>query len=111
MNDAIQTVTKRRLAFLIGDKLPKVLRILYYIVLMITMLYVIYRFFEWVLVTFQKFGQWFFRPQNYWAAMMSIGILLLGSFLLAQFVLGLDPIGYATEKINDFIKALEMRYI
>lgn len=104
-------VLKKRFAYRVGDKLPRILRILYYIVLCITMIYIIYRFFAWTLGTFQKFGQWFFRPQNYWAAMMSIGILLLGSFFLAQFALELDPLGYVTGKINDFVKSLEMRYI
>lgn len=107
----ITTKISKRFAFRLGNRLPKVLRILYYIVLFMTMVYFIYRFFEWILVTFQKFGQWFFRPQNYWAAVMSIGILVFGSFILAQFVLGLDPWGTAVQRITEFIKSLEMRYV
>jgi|GEM_PF-3275587 len=107
----ITTKISKRFAFRLGNRLPKVLRILYYIVLFMSMIYFIYRFFEWVLVTFQKFGQWFFRPQNYWAAVMSIGILVFGSIILAQFVLGLDPWGYVTGKITDLIEALGMRYV
>jgi len=111
--DQMQNITtniSKRFAFRLGNRLPKVLRIMYFIVLFLSMVYFIYRFFEWFLVTVRKFGEWFFRPQNYWAAVMSIGILLIGSFILAQFVLGLDPWGNTIERITNIIESLEMRY-
>lgn len=83
----------KRLVFSIGDHLPKWLRAIYYIVLFITFIYIIYRFIEWILVTIQKIGAFIFEPRNYWAGVMSLFILVIGAFLLAQFVLGLDPIG------------------
>lgn len=69
------------------------LRVLYYIVLFATFIYLIYRFIEWILVTIQKIGAFIFEPRNYWAAVLSIFILVIGAFIIAQFVLGLDPWG------------------
>lgn len=111
MDEVIKHVTKKRFAFRVGDRLPKVLRILYYIVLFASFVYVIFRFFEWVLVNIQRFGEWFFRPQNYWAAVMSIFILLVGAFLIAQFVLGLDPIDQVRDWLDALFTRLESRYI
>lgn len=99
-------VTSRpsRLAYRIGDHLPKWLRIIYYIVLFVTFIYIIYRFLEWLLLTIQKIGAFIFEPRNYWAAVMSLFILVIGAFLLAQFVLGLDPWG---DTINWFKQIIE----
>src|SRR5690554_2203536 len=83
----------KRLIFRIGDSLPKWLRVIYYIIIVITFIYIIYRFIEWLLIKIQKIGAFIFEPRNYWAAVMSIFIVLIGAFILAQFVLGLDPIG------------------
>ena len=104
-----QTI-KRRIAFRIGDRLPKVLKILYYIVLFMTFIYLIYRFLEWFLLTVQKIGAFIFEPRNYWAAVMSIAILLIGAFVLAQFILGLDPVGKTLEWMQNIIRSLETGY-
>jgi hypothetical protein len=100
----------KRLVYRIGGRLPKALRILYYIVLCLTFIYLIYRFFEWFLVTVQKIGAFIFEPRNYWAAVMSLFILAIGAFILAQFILGLDPVGNTIEWIESKIKLLEGRY-
>lgn len=84
---------KTRLIYKIGEHLPKWLRVIYYIIIVITFIYIVYRFLEWILVTIQKIGAFAFEPRNYWAAVMSVFILVIGAFLLAQFVLGLDPAG------------------
>jgi hypothetical protein len=100
----------KRFAFRIADRLPKVLRILYYIVLFLTFIYWIYRFFEFFLVTNQKIGAFIFDPRNYWAAVMSFFILLIGAFMLAQFVLGLDPVGNTIQWFTDLLESYEARY-
>lgn len=110
MDTAVKQLS-RRFAYRIGDKLPKLLKIMYYIVLFVTFIYILYRFFEWTLVTFQKIGEFFFRKQNYWAAVVSIIVVLIGTFLVSQFILGLDPVGHVIGKIQDFIRMLEMRYL
>lgn len=89
-----QNITNsKRLAYRIGGRLPKVLRIMYYIVLFATFVYLIYRFLEWILKTIQKLGAFIFEPKNYWAAVLSLSILVIGAFVVAQFILGLDPWG------------------
>ena len=88
---------KVRVAYRIGAWLPKPLRIIYYIVLCLTLVYLLYRLLEWVLTTIQKIGYFLFDPRNYWTMMLSIFTVLLCSFLLAQFVLGLDPVGKVLE--------------
>lgn len=93
MIDAKGAAVPARLAYRIGDKLPRVLKIMYYIVLFTTFIYLIYRFLEWVLKTIQKIGAFVFEPRNYWAAVLSLFILVIGAFIIAQFALGLDPWG------------------
>lgn len=86
-----------RLAYRIGNWLPRPLRVLYYIVLYLTLIYIIYRIVEWVLKTIQKIGYFLFEPRNYWTMILSIFTVAICSFILAQFVLGLDPVGKVLE--------------
>jgi len=88
---------KARVAYRIGAWLPKPLRVIYYIVLCLTLVYLLYRLLEWVLKTIQKIGYFLFDPRNYWTMILSIFTVLLCSFLLAQFALGLDPVGKVIE--------------
>lgn len=91
---------KTRLIYRIGEHLPKWLRVIYYIVITLTLIYLLYRLIEWMLKTIQKLGAFMFEPRNYWTAVMTIGLLLVGTFIVAQFVLGLDPWGNFTEWVN-----------
>lgn len=88
---------KTRVAYRIGAWLPKPLRIIYYLVLFLTLVYLLYRLVEWVLKTIQKLGYFLFDPRNYWTMVLSIFTVLVFSFILAQFVLGLDPVGKVIE--------------
>lgn len=90
-------LVSRRLAHRIGDWLPKPLRIIYYIILFLTLIYLLYRLVEWVLKTIQRIGYFIFDPRNYWTMILSIFTVLIFSFILAQFVLGLDPVGKTLE--------------
>ena len=95
---------KTRLIYKIGEHLPKWLRVIYYIIIVITFIYIVYRFLEWALKTLQKLGAFIFEPRNYWAAGMSEFIVLLGVFIAAQFILGLDPVGNTIEWIEQVYK-------
>ncbi len=95
---------KTRLIYKIGEHLPKWLRVIYYIIIAITFIYIVYRFLEWALKTLQKLGAFIFEPRNYWAAVMSVFIVLLGVFIAAQFILGLDPVGNTIEWIEQVYK-------
>jgi len=111
MDNAIQTVVGRRFAYRVGDWLPKPLKIVYYIILIISLIYILYRFIEWVLVTTQKVGEFIFRPQNYWASVIAMFTVLIGVFIAAQFFLGLDPLGYTWRKILELLSLLETRFL
>lgn len=86
-------IVRKRLAYRIGDLLPKPLKILYYLVLWLTLIYIFYRLIVFFLKTIQKVGYFIFDPKNYWTVILCITVLLLGSLLIGQFWLGLDPIG------------------
>lgn len=94
---------KVRVAYRIGAWLPKPLRIIYYIVLYLTLVYLLYRLLEWVLKTVQKIGYFLFDPRNYWTMVLSIFTVLLCSFLLAQFILGLNPVGKVIEWVQGLL--------
>ena len=96
----------QRLAFLIGSKLPRPLKILYYIVLFGTLIYLLYRLLEWAFKTIRVIGEFIFKPQNYWAVVLCLFVLLIGSFLLAQFALGLDPIGHMIDWFKSILEQL-----
>lgn len=96
-----------RLIYRVANHLPKWLRVIYYIVVTLTLIYLLYRLIEWVLKTIQKLGAFVFEPRNYWTAVMTIGLLLVGTFIVAQFVLGLDPLGNFMEWVkNSFENAI-----
>lgn len=84
-----------------NSHIPKWLKILIYIVVTLTLVYwlglLVYKFFE----ALRKFLHWATDKHNWWTFLMCIFILLLGSLLIAQFLLGLDPIGKAAEFIVD----------
>lgn len=84
---------KTRLIYKIGEHLPKWLRIIYYIITVLSFVYIVYRFLEWLLKTVQKIGYFIFDPKNYWTAVLAVSIIIICTFIAAQFVLGLDPWG------------------
>lgn len=99
-------MSDKRLPYRLGDRMPKLLRIPYYIILWATTVYALYRFTRWILESIQKLGTFVFDKRNYWTVILSIGILLLGSFLISQFWLGLDPAGKAVESIKAWIESV-----
>ncbi|MFH2116462.1 MAG: hypothetical protein ABII85_00270 [Bacillota bacterium] len=109
MDNAVSNITKR-FAYRVGDRLPKIIRILYYIVLFLSMIYFIYRFFEWFLKSFQKLGAFIFEPKMYWALVVCFFALIIGAFILAQFILGLDPVGHFTKWLENLLITLKSRY-
>lgn len=99
-------MTKKRLPYRIGGGLPKWLRIPYYILLWITAIYAIYRFTRWVLESIQKLGAFIFDTRNYWTVMLSIAVILIGSLIVSQFWLGLDPIGKTGAQIKTWLESI-----
>ena len=101
-----QNFVLRRFAYRVGDFLPRPLKIVYYIVLWATLLYVLFRIIEWTLVKIQVIGSFIFEKRNYWTSVWVLFILTVGSILIAQFWYGLDPFGNAYRWFIDSLKGL-----
>lgn len=79
--------------FVYNSNLPKWLKILIYIAITITLVYwlglLVYEFLE----ALRKLLHWTSEQRNWWTFLTCIFILGIGSLLIAQFALGLDPFG------------------
>lgn len=104
--EQVQSLVFRRFAYKLGDYLPKPLKVVYYIVLWATLLYVLFRIIEWTLIKIQVIGSFIFEKRNYWTAVWVLFILAVGSILIAQFWYGLDPFGNTIEWITNWVKGL-----
>ena len=104
MEDIVTSIKpkRRRLSYRIGDNLPKPLRIIYYIILVLSGVYIIYRLLEWVLKTIQKIGKFIFDDRTYWAVWICVLILVIGGLLLGQYYFDLDPFGKIAEVFTNF---------
>lgn len=81
------------------SRLPKWLRVLLIIASIITLVYwlgfIVYK----TLSAIRVVGSFIFEKRNYWTFIGCIVILLIGTLVVAQFWLGLDPIGH----LQDFV--------
>lgn len=100
-----QEVIKRRLAYRIGDSLPKPIRIVYYTLLIITLIYSIYRLIAGTLWLIQTIGSFIFEKRNFYTFVVCILILAVGILLASQFIFNLQPFekfcNFFVEKWND----------
>lgn len=96
--------------FINNSKLPKLLKWLINILLTITCVYWLGYLVYLLLDSIRKFIHWTTEPHNWWTFLMCVMIVLVGSLIVAQFALGLDPIGkatiYITEKINSLRESI-----
>ena len=83
------------------SRLPKWLRIILIILSILTMVYWIGYVTYKILCGVRVFGAFIFDKRNYWTFLTCIAILLIGTLLVAQFALGLNPIGKAYQYILD----------
>lgn len=96
-------ILSKAFAFRLGDRMPKWLRILYYIVLFGTLVYVLIWLIAKLLIGIQKLGYTLFTPSWYWPIITSLFILAVGTFIVAQFILGLDPWRGFTQWIEEIV--------
>lgn len=89
------------------NKLPKWLRVLIFVLSLITIVYwlgvAIYK----LLCLIRVIGAFIFEERNYWMFLCCILILIIGSLLIAQFSLGLDPFGKFVEWIGGIDKSIK----
>lgn len=101
----IMSINHRRLAYRIGDKMPKPIRVIYYVLLGITLIYWTYRLIALILDLIQKVGVFVFDKRNYYTFVICLIILGVGILVASQFIFGLDPFGkslnWVVDKYND----------
>lgn len=78
---------------------PRWLKIVLLIVSIITIIYWVGFMTYKILCGIRVIGAFVFEKRNYWTFLSCILLLLIGSLIMAQCVLGLNPIGIATEYI------------
>ena len=103
MEQQLQQVISKRFAYRLADHLPKPLKVIYYIILWATAIYILYRFLRGLLVGFQRAGEFIFEKRNYWTAVWVLFIMAVGSVLIAQFWYGLDPVGHAIRWFENLV--------
>lgn len=93
-----------------NSQAPKILKVIAYILLVVTMVYLIgiflYKFLEYLRI----FLHWASDKRNWWTFIACVIFLIIGSLLIAQFSLDLNPFGrflnWILEKWNDFKELL-----
>ncbi len=104
-------IPRRRFAFRIGDRLPLPLRIVYYAVLFLTMVYLIFIITKKLLDVTQKVGAFCFDKRNFYTFFFCLFGLAIGTFIVAQLFLGLDPIGEITNFFDMKIQSIKDFFI
>ena len=88
-----------------NSNMPSAIKWILYILLAITMIYWIIILTYKILEYTRRFMSFVSEKRNWWTFVCCIFILLIGTFIVAQFVLGLDPFGKfinsIIEKINE----------
>lgn len=88
-----------------NSNMPAAIKWILYILLAITMIYWIIILTYKILEYTRRFMSFVSEKRNWWTFICCIFILLIGTFIVAQFVLGLDPFGKfinsIIEKINE----------
>lgn len=98
-----QQVIKRSLF----SKMPKWLQIILTILSIITVVYWLGFMTYKILSAIRCVGAFIFEKRNYWTFLTCILILALGTLIVSQFVLGLDPLGTAYNWLIDRLKDLK----
>lgn len=78
---------------LYNSQLPKWLKLILYILITLTLIYLLCITLYKVLEISRVVIHWVSEKRNWWTFLVCILILLIGSFVIAQCVLGLDPLG------------------
>ena len=85
------------------SKIPRIIKWLLYILLTITIIYWIIIMAYKLLDLMRRFLHFVSDKKNWWTFVCCVCILLIGTFIVAQFVLGLDPMGKFINSIKETI--------
>lgn len=88
-----------------NSNIPTAIKWVLYILLAITLIYLIITLTYKILEYTRRFMSFVSEKRNWWTFVCCIFILLIGTFIVAQFIFGLDPFGKfinsIIEKINE----------
>ena len=85
------------------SKIPRIIKWLLYVLLTITIIYWIIIMTYKLLDLMRRFLHFVSDKKNWWTFVCCVCILLIGTFIVAQFVLGLDPLGKFITSVNETI--------
>lgn len=85
------------------SKIPRIIKWLLYVLLTITIIYWIIIMAYKLLDLMRRFLHFVSDKKNWWTFVCCVCILLIGTFIVAQFVLGLDPMGKFINSIKEMI--------
>ena len=88
------------------DKFPRWLKIVLFIVSVITMVYWVCFMTYKILCAIRVIGAFVFEKRNYWTFLCCILILVLGGLLLAQYYFKLDPFGKIVEQVSNLFNQI-----
>ena len=86
-----------------NSNIPKVIKWILYVLLAITMIYWIIILSYRILEIIRRTVHFVSEKRNWWTFVCCIFILLIGTFIVAQFWLGLDPMGKFINSIKEMI--------
>ena len=87
-----------------NSNIPKVIKWILYILLAVTMIYWIIILSYKILEYIRRFLHFISDKRNWWTFVCCIIILLVGTFIVAQFWLDLDPLGKIIIMVKDMIE-------
>ena len=85
---------------------PRWLKIVLLIASIITVIYWLGVMIYKILCAIRVMGAFIFEKRNYWTFICCVAILLIGSLIMAQGLLGLDPIGKALNYLSAQLEVL-----
>ena len=85
------------------SKIPRIIKCLLYVLLTITIIYWIIIMAYKLLDLMRRFLHFVSDKKNWWTFVCCVCILLIGTFIVSQFVLGLDPVGKFINSIKEMI--------
>ena len=86
-----------------NSKIPRIIKWLLYVLLTITIIYWIIIMAYKLLDLMRRFLHFVSDKKNWWTFVCCVCILLIGTFIVAQFVLGLDPMGKFINSIKEMV--------
>ncbi len=104
-------VIAKRMAYRIGNSLPKPLRVVYYAILWLSFIYLFFRVTAITLKVTQKLGSTIFDEKHFYFLVFTIALIFTAIIIIAQFYFKLDPIGIIIDYILNVLNKIKTEII